>query len=195
MGTTSSQQKICERRNLIAAYVDGELEQDLTRLLEEHLPNCISCRAELRAHRLLVCELEAALIDGAEIPVPADFSRRIATRATSDMSGVRTRSENRKALVICLILALTGFALIGARARDGLFTLAQKLIATAFGVISFVASTAYDTVATLIVILRVLSRKIIVESGSWGPLLVLLGVAIFILSRLISNYHRPGATE
>jgi len=195
MGTITSQQKVCERRNLIAAYVDGELEQDLTQLLEEHLPNCASCRNELRAHRLLVCELEATLTDNAEIPVPADFSRRIATRATSDMSGVRTRSENRKALVICMILALTGFALIGARTRDGLFTLAQKLIATGFGVISFVASAAYDTVAALIVILRVLGRKTIVESGSWGPLLVLLGVAIFILSRLISNYHRPGATE
>src|SRR2546423_24819 len=194
MGTTTSQQKVCER-NLIAAYVDSELEENLTRLLEEHLPACSSCRAELRAHRLLVCELEAALIDSAEIPMPADFSRRIATRATSDMSGVRTRSENRKALVICAILALAGFALIGARARAGLFTLAQKLLSTGFGFVNFVASTAYDTIAALVVILRVLSRRVISESASFGALLVLLGVAIFILSRLISNYHRPGATE
>jgi anti-sigma factor RsiW len=194
MGTTNNQQRVCER-NLIAAYVDGELEQDLTRLLEEHLPDCRSCRVELRAHRLLVCELEAVLTDSAEIPVPADFSRRIATRATSDMSGVRTRSENRKALVICLVLALAGFALIGARARDGLFALAQKLISTSFDVVSFVASAAYDTVAALLVILRVLSRKVISESASFGALLVVVGVAIFILSRLISNYHRPGATQ
>ena len=194
MGTPTNQQKVCER-NLIAAYVDGELEEDLMRLLEDHLPDCRSCRAELRAHRLLVCELEAALTDSAEIPVPADFSRRIATRATSDMSGVRTRSENRKALVICAILAPAGFALIGARARDGLFTLAQKLISTSFDIVSFVASAAYDTVAALVVILRVLSRKAIGESASFGALLVLLGVAIFVLSRLISNYHRPGATE
>jgi len=194
MGTITSQQKICGR-NLIATYVDGELEEDLTRLLENHLADCRSCRAELRAHRLLVCELEAALTDSAEIPMPADFSRRIATRATSDMSGVRTRSENRKAVVICAILALSGFALIGARARDGLFTLAQTLVTTSFDVASFIASAAYDTVAALLVILRVLSRKVISESVSFGALLVLLGVAIFVLSRLLSNYHRPGATE
>jgi hypothetical protein len=40
-----------------------------------------------------------------------------------------------------------------------------------------------------------LSRKLIVETGSLIPLLVLLGVAILILSRLISDYHRTGATE
>src|SRR5256885_8009798 len=102
MLATTNQQRICERK-LIAAYVDGELEENLTRVLEEHLPECVSCRAELRAHRLLVCELEAALTDSADIPVPADFTRRVAMRATSDMSGVRTRSENRKALAICMI--------------------------------------------------------------------------------------------
>jgi predicted anti-sigma-YlaC factor YlaD len=194
MVATTNQQNVCERK-LIAAYVDGELEEDLTRILEEHLPDCASCRAELRAHRLLVCELDAALNESADIPVPADFTRRVATRATSDMSGVRTRSENRKALVICMILALTGLVLIGSAAREVLFALGQKFIAISFGVISFFATTVYDTVAGLVVILRVLSRKIIGESGSLGPLLVLLAVAVFVLSRLISNYHRPGATE
>jgi predicted anti-sigma-YlaC factor YlaD len=194
MVATTNQQNVCERK-LIAAYVDGELEEDLTRILEEHLPDCASCRTELRAHRLLVCELDAALNESADIPVPADFTRRVATRATSDMSGVRTRSENRKALVICMILALTGLALIGSAAREVLFALGQKFTAISFGVISFFATTVYDTVAGLMVILRVLSRKIIGESGSLGPLLVLLAVAVFVLSRLISNYHRPGATE
>ena len=190
----TGQQKVCER-NLIAAYVDGELEEEQVRLLEQHLPTCVSCRGELRAHRLLVCELVAALTDSTEIPVPDDFSRRIATRAASDMSGVRTRSEHRKALAICAILLLTGFALIGSRAREGLFVLTQKIIVTSFGLITFLATAVYDTVAALVVVLRVLSRKVIIESGSWGPLLVLFVVAIFILSRLISNYHRPGATE
>jgi anti-sigma factor RsiW len=194
MGETTTQQKVCER-NLIGAYVDGELEEDLTRLLEGHLSNCVSCRGELRAHRLLVCELEAALTDSTEMPVPDDFSRRIATRAVSDMSGVRTRSEHRKALVICAVLLLTGFALIGSRAREALIMLAQKFIATAFGVVTFLAAAIYDAVAAVVVVLRVLSRKAIIESGSLVPLLVVLAVAVFILSRLISNYHRPGATE
>ena len=187
-------QNICET-NLIAAYVDGELEAGATLLFEDHLQRCPPCRAELRAHRLFVCELDAALTDSAEIPVPPDFSRMIAARASSDMSGVRTLSENRKALSICIILALGGFALLGARTSGAIFVVLEKLVRTSLGVVSFLATAAYDTVAGLAVIFRVLSRKLIVETGSLGPVLVLLALAVLILSRLISNYHRTGATE
>src|SRR5918992_3930389 len=114
--STVNQKGICER-DLFAAYVDGELDAGLTVLFEQHLESCEPCRAELRAHRLFVCELDAAMADGAEIPVPADFSKMVATRAATDMRGVRTRSEHRKALAICIILALGGFALVGAAAR------------------------------------------------------------------------------
>ncbi len=194
MSAPTGQQNICER-NLIAAYIDGELEADVTLRFEDHLQSCASCRAELRAHRLFVCELDAALTDSAEIPMPADFSRMIAARASSDMSGVRTRSENRKALSICVILALAGFALLGARASGAIFVVVEKFVTTSVGVVRFLATAVYDTVAGLEIIFRVLSRKIIIESGSLVPLLVLLAFAVLILSRLISNYHRTGATE
>lgn len=185
---------ICER-NLIAAYVDGELAPDLTLRLEEHLQTCASCRAELRAHQLFVCELDAALTDSVEIPVPDNFSRLIAARAKSDMSGVRTRSEHRKALTICAILALAGFALVGAATRNAIFTVGEKFVTTFFGVISVISTAAYDTVAGLAVIFRVVSRKVIIESGSLAPVLILLALAVVVLSRMISNYHRTGATE
>jgi anti-sigma factor RsiW len=191
---TTSQETICVR-NLSAAYVEGELDTDLTQLFEDHLENCAACRAELRAQRLFVCELDAAMNESAEIPVPVDFSRMIAARAASDMSGVRTSSEHRKALTICLVLALAGFALLGATARDAIFMLAEKFVATAFALLGFVATAVYDVVAGLSVIFRVLSRKLIIESGSLAPLLVLLAVAVLILSRLLANYHRTGATE
>jgi hypothetical protein len=185
---------ICER-NLIAAYVDGELEADVTLLFEEHLKSCEPCRAELKAHRMFVCELDAALTHSGEIPVPAEFSRMVAARASSDMSGVRSVSEHRKALSICAILALGGFALLGATARDTIFMLFEKFVSTCFSVAGFISTAVYDTVFGLAVIFRVLSRKIIIESGSLGPVLVLLALAILVLSRLISNYHRTSATE
>ena len=191
---TKDQEKICER-NLFAAYVDGELDTDLTLLFEDHLEGCAECRAELRAHRLLVCELDAAMSESAEIPVPDDFSRVIAARAASDMRGVRTRSENRKALTICAVLAFVGFVLLGASARKSLFSFAESLVATAFGLAGFVASTAYDAVAGFVVVFRVLSKKAIIETGSLGPLVALLAIAIPILSRLIAKYHRSRATE
>lgn len=192
--STANQKGICER-DLFAAYVDGELDADLTNLFEDHLESCASCRAELRAHRMFVCELDAALTDSVEIPVPAGFSKMIATRATTDMHGVRTRSEHRKALGICLGLALAGFALIGATARDALFAFGERFVAASITVGGFLSGIVYDAGAAVAVIFRVLSRKLIVETGSLVPLLVLLGVAILILSRLISNYHRTGATE
>jgi len=191
---TRDQEKICER-NLFAAYVDGELDTDLTLLFEDHLDGCIECRAELRAHRLLVCELDAAMSESAEIPVPVDFSRMVAARAASDMRGVRTRSEHRKALTICAVLAFVGFALLGAAARNTVFNVAERFVATVFGLVSFVATTAYDAVAGFAVVFRVVSKKVIIESGSVGPLAGLLALAILILSRLISNYHRTRATE
>jgi anti-sigma factor RsiW len=189
-----AQEKVCER-NLIAAYVDGELDTDLTVLFEDHLESCDACRAELRAHRLFVCELEAAMLESAEIPVPDDFSRMVAARAASDMRGVRTRSENRKALTICAVLLLFGFALLGAAARNTVFLLAERFVGTVFSLTGFVATAVYDTVAGFAVVFRVLSKKAIIESGSLGPLVVVLAGAILILSRLISNYHRSSATE
>jgi anti-sigma factor RsiW len=178
--STTTTEKICDR-SLVGAYVDGELDADLTSLFEDHLESCADCRFELRAHRFFICELDAAMAGRNEVPVPADFSRMVATRATTDMRGVRSRSENRKALTICMILALGGFA--------------EKFVATVFGLVSFVATAVYDTAAGLVVISRVVSRKFIIETGSLWPMLVLLAFGVLILSRLISNYHRSGATE
>ena len=191
---TTTIEKICDR-GLVGAYVDGELDADLTRLFEDHLESCADCRFELRAHRLFVCELDAAMSDSAEVPVPRDFSKIIATRATTDMRGVRTRSEHRKALTICIILALGGAALLGATALTTVFRIAEKFVTTVVGLASFVASAVYDTAAGLVVIFRVVSRKMIIETGSLWPMLVLLAFGVLILSRLVSNYHRSGATE
>lgn len=192
--STTTIEKICDR-GVVGAYVDGELDADLTRLFEDHLESCTDCRFELRAHRLFICELDAAMSDGGEVPVPRDFSKIIATRATTDMRGVRTRSEHRKALTICIILALGGFALVGATAVTSVFRIAEKFVTTVVGLVSFVALAIYDTAAGFVVISRVVSRKMIIETGSLWPMLVLLAFGVLILSRLISNYHRSGATD
>ena len=192
--STATIEKICDQ-DLAGAYVDGELDADQTSLFEEHLASCSDCQFELRAHRLFVCELDSAMSNSDEIPVPRNFSHIIATRATTDMRGVRTRSENRKALTICIVLALGGFALLGVTALNGVFKIAQRFVATVFGVAGFLATAVYDFAAGVVVIFRVVSRKYIIETGSLWPMLVLLAFGVFILSRLISHYHRSGATE
>ena len=191
---TRAEQKICQK-NLIAAYVDGELGGVANAIFEQHVEDCPECRAELRAHRVFVCELDAALAGKVEIPVPDDFSKVIAVRARSDMRGVRSRSENRKAIAICLVLALTGFGLLGATAREAVLAFTGRSITAVISVASFVSQVVYDAVAGLVVISRVLGHKIVVSSGSLGLLLIVLAVAIFLLTRLLSDYHRTGATE
>ena len=191
---TRVEQKICQK-NLIAAYVDGELSDVANAIFEQHVEDCPECRAELRAHRVFVCELDAALAGKVEIPVPDDFSKVIAVRARSDMRGVRSPSEHRKAFAICLVLALTGFGLLGATAREDVLALAGRFITAVISIGSFVSQLVYDAVAGLVVISRVLGHKIVVGSGSFGLLLIVLAVAVFVLSRLLSDYHRTGATE
>jgi anti-sigma factor RsiW len=191
---TGDPREIC-KRDLVAAYVDGELDAGLTALFDQHIETCAACRAELQAHRRFVCELDAALSDGVEISMPAGFSKMVAAVATTDMRGVRTRAENRKALAICLLLALGGFALIGATTRDAVFAIGEGFVAAVVSISGFVSGVVYDAGAAVAVVFGVLSRKLIVETGSLVPLLVLLIVAVLILSRLISDYHRTGATE
>jgi predicted anti-sigma-YlaC factor YlaD len=191
--TAKNLKEVCGR-NLVAGYIDGELDEDITILFEEHLESCAPCRSDLRAHRLFICELDAVLTENASVSMPADFSRIVAVRAASDMSGVRSASEHKKALSICVMLALAGFTLLGATARDSVFVVGRRLTAGFFGLVDLLWNAMYDTGVSIAVILRVLSRKLIVESGSLGLLLVLLVLAVVLLSRLISNYHRTGAT-
>ena len=189
------EQKICQR-NVIAAYVDGELSEAASAIFEQHVEDCAECRTELRAHRMFVCELDAALTGKVEMPVPDDFSKVIAVRARSDMHGVRTRSENKKAIAICAVLAFIGFALLGTTAREAVLALMGTFVNSVFSIAGFVSSVVYDAVAGLVVITRVLGQKIVAGHGSLGILLLVLAVAVFVLSRLIADYHhRTGATE
>ena len=191
---TKGQQKICQK-NLIAAYVDGELSDVAAAIFEQHVEDCVECRTELRAHRVFVCELDAALTNSPDIPVPEDFSKVIAVRASSDMRGVRSSSEHRKAMVICMVLALSGFGLLNATARENVLVVLGRFVRAVIGVGSFVLNSAYDGLAGFLVISRMLGRKLVSETASFGVVLVVLAVAVFILSRLISDYHRTGATE
>jgi anti-sigma factor RsiW len=188
-------QKVKCQTNLIAAFVDGELETHEARLFEEHLANCEECREELRMHQLFVCELDAALTHKEEVTVPADFSRMVAARAVSDMRGVRSRSEHRKALIFSLVLAVSSFTLLGTSTSQLIIVVVQRAVGKAWALIGLVWATAYDVLASVVVIARVISRRFVIEPRKVGLLLVLLAVAVFLLSRLLSKYHRVSASD
>jgi anti-sigma factor RsiW len=187
-------QEICAG-NLIADYLEGELDKATSDLVEKHLAGCERCRIELRAQQLFMCELDAAMTQHGDLDVPDDFSRVVAVRAGSDMRGVRSTAEHKKGLVISLVLSLIAFALLGTAARESTIRFGRRAVGSFLGLVEFLWNASYDAVASLTVVSRVLSRKFVVESGSLGLVIVVLALAVFLLSRLISNYHRTGTIE
>ena len=187
-------ENLCEK-NLVAAYVDGELDAAAQARFEAHLKDCQDCRLELRVHRQFICELDALMTNDVQVSVPINFSRVVAARAVSDMSGVRTGAENRKAVVFCLLLGITGFALIGSTTRVATVSFVRVSARRVFSLIDLVSHAIYDLAVSIAVISRVLSRKIIADNGDLRITLVVLVFAVFLLTRLISGYHRTDAIE
>jgi anti-sigma factor RsiW len=179
----------------IAAYLDGELDGSELKAFEQHVEACQSCRNELTAHRVLLCELDAAMSHDREVAAPGDFARIVAAHAETDMRGVRSRAEHKRALRFIVILALAAFSLLGASASDSLITSARVISRNVFALASFTWTTIYDTGGSIVVISRVLSRKVFIETGSLGLLVVFLALAVLLLSRLIASYHRGRAIE
>jgi anti-sigma factor RsiW len=175
----------------IALYLDGELEDDERRQLESHLKGCSPCAAEVTLQRQLLSAFDSALGPSGELPLPKNFARIVAAHATSDMRGMRGRAEHRRALRYCVLLALASFALLGVASSRLVFGLARAVVHRVSGVLDLVWTTAYDAVAGVTVISRVVSRTFIPESRLAGLVgFLLLALAVILLSRLIASYHR-----
>lgn len=174
----------------IGAYLDGELEASAGSLLEDHLLECEVCNAELNAQRLFLCELDATLTLAPDLPVPSNFAQIVATRAESDMSGVRDGREHKRAFRFCLILALASFALLGAAASKAVFFSGRTVASQMFGIFGLLWTTLYDAAVGLTVISRVISGGLVPESPFAGLAALLIALGVVLLSLLISSYHR-----
>ena len=181
---------------IIAAYVDGELEPDHRAALEEHLKQCARCASELQAQRLFTCELDSALAGPFDLEVPPNFAQVVAVRAESDMRGVRDRSEHKRALRFCIVLGLAAFALLGVASSKAVLLNVRAGVVKVFGVLGFFARATFDAAAGFTVISRVVSRGLIPDSRFAGLVgLSLVALAIAALSLLISRYHRTRVIE
>jgi anti-sigma factor RsiW len=189
-----SGQNICQEEQILA-YIDGELDEAAVAGFENHLDQCSACRAELTRQRQFLCELDAAIADEQEFKTPAGFARIVAVHAESDMRGVRSRIEHRRALHLIVALGLSAFALLGASAGSVIIGSGQVVLRNFVGLSSFLGETIYGAGASAAVISRALSRKAFVESGALALLVVVLVLAVLLLSHLIVSYHRARTTE
>jgi len=177
------------RPDLIAAYVDGELETAARYAVEEHVKTCQSCDNELRIQRRLMCELDSAFAHRLELDVPRDFAQVVAVQAKSDMRGARSRQERKRALSFCLLLSLASFALLGVTAGRSLLLAGQVVGLKVIGVAGLLGKALYDAAAGLSVLLRVTSGALLPDAFAVLVLLLLL-LAALLLTILISAYHR-----
>src|SRR5207237_9103894 len=98
----------CDRED-IAAYLDGELAGEELTSFETHLKSCAACAVDLRTQRQLLCTLDVAFNESREFELPHDFTRVVAAHAEGSLSGMNKWSERRRAMKICVVLALLSF--------------------------------------------------------------------------------------
>jgi len=191
----ASEDYICEREN-IAAYIDGDLDPAVGAALEAHLLQCRHCAAELQAQRVFMRELDSVLASPFDLAVPPNFAEVVAVHAESDMRGVRDMAEHKRALRFCVVLGLAAFALLGFASSKSMVLSAQALATRVFAIIGLLFETILNAAAGFIVVSRVVSRGFISDSrGAAVAGLFLVVLAIVVLSRLISRYHRTRLME
>jgi predicted anti-sigma-YlaC factor YlaD len=185
------------RSEEIVAYLDGELDASALAHLEQHFGECSSCAAELREQQRLLQELNFALMDEPAIEMPKNFAQVVAARAQSDMSGVRDRREQRRALRLCSALAIISFMLLGGTAlRETVLAPVRATWKVGVALFGFLGHALYDAGAGLTVISRGLGGRLLFESRGLALLvLLLLALALFTLARLIVRYHRTRIIE
>ena len=128
--------------------------------------------------------------------MPKDFTRVVSAHAQSDVRRMRDKSERRHAFRLCAVLALSAFALMGAASGALVFEPARAFGRTAGNLLGLVWRTAYDAGTGVAVIVRVVGRALIVDSHGLGLLLILpFVILVFLLPRLIVNYHRAQVIE
>lgn len=174
----------------VAAYVEDELDPGARLELEEHMRGCALCQQELAYQRRFMCELEAVLANEShQLEVPGDFARIVAARAESDMSGARSKTERKRALQLCLALAIGSFALLGAASSRMVLSGASVVLTKIVAVFGLVGRAVYDAAVGAGIILRATAKALMPDAFSMLVLLLLL-LALLILSVLISGYHR-----
>lgn len=181
----------------IVAYLDGELDAGALARFERHVGGCASCASALAAERQLFRELDSALSAEPRLEMPKNFAQVVAARAQADMSGVRGPAERRRALRLCAVLAAAAFALTGGAAlTEGVLAPLNAVWKFCAAVSGFLGHALYDAGAGFAVISRGVGGRVLFGSRGAGALvLLLLVLALLMLRRLITGYHRARAVE
>jgi anti-sigma factor RsiW len=194
--TQAPDNSVCGGQEIVA-YLDGELDAPALARFERHVGDCANCARALAAERQLFRELDSALSIEPRLEMPKNFAQVVAARAQADLSGVRRADERRRALRLCAVLACVAFSLTGGAAlTEGVLAPLRAVWTFAAALAGFLGHALYDAGAGFAVISRGVGGRLLFGSrGAGAVVLLLLVLALLMLRRLITGYHRARAVE
>lgn len=193
--TVTAAKNICPREE-IAAYLDGELSSAALEQFEAHVTECSECAGELRSQRQLLCTLDAAFSGSSRIKLPENFTRVVATHAEHNLRGLRDKSERRRALQLCALLAVTGFALLGAASGALVVQPARNSFRIMASVFEVLSQALFEAAEGFAIVGRMIGRAAVAGPYGLGTVIAFVFiVSIFLLPRLIASYHRTQIIE
>ncbi|HEX3144718.1 MAG TPA: zf-HC2 domain-containing protein [Pyrinomonadaceae bacterium] len=185
----------CELED-VAAYLDGELDGPALVQFEEHVKQCRECATELRAQRQLLCTLDVAFNQSKGFDLPINFSRVVTARAENDLAGMRNGRERKRAIQLCLVLALVSFGLLGAATRAIVFDPLRSSLRVVRVLSDLLWQVVSDAVSAASVFARVIGRAMLdTQPGSRLLLVFAFILSVSCLSFLIVRYRRAQIIE
>ncbi|HEX3086959.1 MAG TPA: zf-HC2 domain-containing protein [Pyrinomonadaceae bacterium] len=180
----------------VAAYLDGELDGTALGRFEEHVQQCLVCASELRAQRQLLCTLDVAFNNSRAFDLPSNFARVVTARAENDLTGMRDRGERKRAVQLCVLLALISFGLLGAATRAIVFDPLRSFLRTTRVLSDLLWQAISDSVSAAAVLARVIGRGVLdAQPGSRFLLAFAFLLSVCCLSFLIVRYRRAQVIE
>ena len=185
-------------REQVSAYLDGELSPSDELRFEMHTAACAGCFAELNEQKRLLSVLDSAFDETfagqgeAEIELPKDFAKIVATRAESNFNGLRRPQEWLFAALLIALLFVMGIGFgIFLKKSEIVSLLLNETTKIIWAIGNFFIGFGYDVSLSLVVVFRSLSRHFFFSSGITAfILLVCLLVSFFLLSRLLLRFHK-----
>jgi anti-sigma factor RsiW len=193
--TLTADKNICPREET-ASYLDGELSGIELEHFEAHLSECSECAGELRSQRQLLCTLDAAFSSSARIKLPENFTRVVATHAEHNLRGLREKSERRRAVQLCALLAVTAFALLGAASGALVLQPARNSFRIVTRLLEVLSQAVLEAAEGFAIVGRMIGRAAVAGPYDFGALIAFVFIgSIFLLPRLIASYHRTQIIE
>jgi hypothetical protein len=193
--TLTADNNICPHEE-IAAYLDGELSGLALEHFEAHVTVCSECAGELRSQRQLLCTLDAAFSNSARIKLPDNFTRVVATHAEHNLRGLREKPERRRALLLCALLAVTAFALLGAASGALVLQPARNSFRIAARMFEVLSHAALEAAEGFAIVGRMIGQAAVASPYGFGAVIAFVFIgSIFLLPRLIASYHRTQIIE